>query len=156
MLGIVAFGAERVPEEATLESFYAPGGGLEFFTAGHSPVSLEILSTAKYVDLGGAGGFGPKLITEVPLVETVPGAPDASVETINVKVGSAIKKGKEDRLLRHACRRRCPKGGFAGQDRTDLRRGSAASPPADRDGDLQGAVPEEDSAAGGSRREART
>jgi len=92
VLGIVAFGKERVPEEATLESFYAPGGGLEFFTAGHSPVSLEILSSGHYVNLNGGAGFGPKLIAQVPLVETVPGAPDASVERISVKVGSAMKR----------------------------------------------------------------
>jgi len=92
VLGIVAFGKERVPEEATLESFYAPGGGLEFFTAGHSPVSLEILSSGHYVNLGGRGGFGPKLIAQVPLVETVPGAPDASVQRISVKVGSAMRR----------------------------------------------------------------
>ena len=66
VLGIVAFGKERVPEEATLESFYAPGGGLEFFTAGHSPVSLEILSSGHYVNLNGGAGFGPKLIAQVP------------------------------------------------------------------------------------------
>jgi hypothetical protein len=91
VLGVVAFGKERVPEEATIESFYKPGGGLMFFTAGHSPVSLEILSKAHYANLGGGGGFGPKLIAEVPLVETVPGAADASVERISVKVGSAIR-----------------------------------------------------------------
>jgi hypothetical protein len=92
VLGIVSFGSERVSETATLESFYAPGGGLLFFTAGHSPVSLEILSRAHYVSLGGGGGFGPKLIAEVPLVETVPGAPDASVLKISVKVGSAMRR----------------------------------------------------------------
>jgi hypothetical protein len=92
-LGVVAFGTTRVPEETTIESFYAPGGGLNFFTAGHEPVSLEIPSTAKYVQ--GPSGFGPKLIATIPLVETVPGAPDASVESISVKVGSAMKvKGK--------------------------------------------------------------
>jgi hypothetical protein len=92
VLGIVSFGSERVSEAATLESFYAPGGGLLFFTAGHSPVSLEILSRAHYVNLGGGAGFGPKLIAEVPLVETVPGAPDASVLKISVKVGSAMRR----------------------------------------------------------------
>lgn len=92
VLGIVAFGVERVSEEATLQSFYAPGGGLLFFTFGHSPVSLEILSRAHYVNLGGGGGFGPKLIAGVPLVETVPGAPDASVLKISVKVGSAMRR----------------------------------------------------------------
>jgi len=113
VLGIVAFGKERVPEEATLESFYAPGGGIEFFTSGHSPVSLEILSSGHYVNLGGGEGFGPKLITEVPLVETVPGAPDASVETISVKAGSAIKKGGKTIYYGTLPKKgQCPKGGF--------------------------------------------
>jgi hypothetical protein len=40
--GFVSFGGERVVENAELSSFYAPGGGIEFFTDGHSPVSLEI------------------------------------------------------------------------------------------------------------------
>jgi hypothetical protein len=95
VLGIVAFGKERVQENATLESFFAPRGGLLFYTEGNTPVQLEILSTGKYTALGGGGGFGPKLIASVPLVETVPGAPDASVEKISVKVGTAIKKGKQ-------------------------------------------------------------
>jgi len=113
VLGIVAFGKERVPEEATIESFYAPGGGIQFFTAGHSPVSLEILSSGHYTALGGAGGFGPELITEVPLVETVPGAPDASVEHINVRAGSAYKSGKKVVYYGTVPKKgQCPKGGF--------------------------------------------
>jgi len=111
VLGIVSFGTERVEERATLESFYAPGGGLEFFTNGHSPVSLEILSSAHYVHLGGAHGFGPELIAEVPLVSTVPGAPFASVETISVKAGSARKQhGKP--VYYGRVPKKCPKGGF--------------------------------------------
>ena len=95
VLGVVAFGQTRVPEEATVESFYAPGGGLSFFTFGHDPVSLEIPSTGHYTSLTGTGGKGPELVTQIPLVETVPGAPDASVENIAIKVGSAIgPKGK--------------------------------------------------------------
>ena len=91
--GYVAFGTEIVPETAKIESFYAPGGGLTFFTFGHSPVLLEILSKGHYVAAGAP--FSKKLESEVPLVETVPGAQDASVKTIKVKVGSAIKiKGK--------------------------------------------------------------
>ena len=144
VLGIVSFGSERVEEKATLESFYAPGGGLEFFTNGHSPVSLEILSAGHYVNLSGAGGFGPELITEVPLVSTVPGAPYASVKSINVKAGSAYKKGKEIGLLRSRPEE-VPEGRLPDQDRSDLRRrrGQPAGSRA-RDGDLQGAVPEEE------------
>ena len=47
--GDVAFGKEVVPETATIEGFYAPGGGLEFFTFGHEPVLLEILSKGHFV-----------------------------------------------------------------------------------------------------------
>ena len=90
-LGFVTFGGERVEEAAEISSFYAPGGGIEFFTDGHTPVSLEILSSGHYVNLGGGGGYGPRLITEVPLIASVPGAPYASVKSINVKAGSAYK-----------------------------------------------------------------
>ncbi|HMD56736.1 MAG TPA: hypothetical protein VKG82_04630 [Solirubrobacteraceae bacterium] len=110
-LGEVAFGKEIVPEEGTIESFYKPGGGLEFFTAGHSPVSLEILSKGHYVT--GPAGFGPELISEVPLVETVPGAQDASVEKILVQAGSAIKShGKTTYYGTLPKKGECPKGGF--------------------------------------------
>jgi hypothetical protein len=111
VLGIVSFGSERVEETATLQSFYAPGGGLEFFTNGHSPVSLEILSAGHYVHLSGGGGFGPELITEVPLVSTVPGAPYASVKSINVKAGSAYKSGGKT-IYYGKVPTKCPKGGF--------------------------------------------
>ena len=113
VLGAVAFGKEIVPEELTLESFYAPGGGITFFAAGHSPVSIEILSKGHYTHLGGAGGFGPEVVTEVPLVETVPGAQDASAEKITVQAGSAIRKGKKVTYYgRIPQKGQCPKGGF--------------------------------------------
>jgi hypothetical protein len=89
--GFVSLGAERVRENATLEPLYAPGGTIEFFTVGSKPVSLEILSVGHYANLGGAGGYGPKLIAEVPLVPSLPGAPYISIETIKVQVGSAMK-----------------------------------------------------------------
>ena len=111
VLGYVTFGGERVEENAELSSFYSPGGGLEFFTECHSPVSLEILSTGKYVNLGGGGGYGPELKTKVPLVASVPGAPYASVKNITVKVGSAYKShGKP--IYYGRVPTSCPKGGF--------------------------------------------
>jgi hypothetical protein len=111
VLGFVTFGGERVEEAAELSSFYSPGGGLEFFTDGHSPVSLEILSTGKFVNLGGAAGFGPELETKVPLVASVPGAPYASVKSITVKTGSVrMSKGKPIYFGRVPLK--CPKGGF--------------------------------------------
>lgn len=119
VLGVVSFGKERVPEEATLESFYAPGGGLEFFTSGHSPVSVEILSSAHYVNLGGAGGFAQKLVSQVPLVETVPGAPDASVERISVKVGSAVMHGGKPTYY-GTLPASCPREGFTVRSELDF------------------------------------
>jgi hypothetical protein len=93
--GFVVFGTERVPETVTLESFYVPGGGVDFFAAGHTPTLIEVVSKGHFVNYTGSGAWGPEFETQVPLVETVPGAPDASVASIKVKTGSAIKKGKE-------------------------------------------------------------
>jgi hypothetical protein len=108
-VGVVAFGAERVPEEVEIQPYFAPGGGLEFLTAGHSPVALEFLSKGHYVKASGA--YGEEAITEVPLVETVPGAPDASAESISVKVGAAYKKhGKA--VYYGTVPKKCPSGGF--------------------------------------------
>ena len=46
----------------------------------------------------------------MPLVETVPGAPDASVEQFKLTVGAAFKQGKK--LISYATvPRTCPKGG---------------------------------------------
>jgi hypothetical protein len=107
--GEVAFGVRIVPEEATLESFYAPGGGLEFFTYGHEPAIVEVVSTAHYVNASGI--FSHELVATVPLVETAPEAHDASVTSISVKVGSAIvTNGKT--IYYGRVPKKCPKGGF--------------------------------------------
>jgi hypothetical protein len=53
------------------------------------------------------------LTVPVPLVETVPGAPYASVYTIKGKFGAAYKKGKK--LISYGTvPKTCPKGGFKG------------------------------------------
>jgi hypothetical protein len=108
--GVVAFGDEIVPETATIQPFYAPDGGLEFFTFGHEPVLLEILSSGRYTEYD-REGFGQELVSQVPLVETVPGAQDASVERISVKVGSAIRLDGRT-IFYGTLPRTCPKGGF--------------------------------------------
>jgi hypothetical protein len=110
--GYVAFGTEVVPETATIEPFYAPGGGLEFFTFGHSPVLVEVLSKAHFVPASGL--YSKELIAEVPLVETVPGAQDASVKSISVKVGSAIRKNGKT-IYYGRVPKTCPAGGFPGK-----------------------------------------
>jgi len=107
--GIVSFGTERVQETVSVQPFFAPGGNLQFFTDGTTPVSLEILSTGNIVN--SSPPFGPSVFSEVPLVESVPGAPDASVESINVLVGAAYKHGKKT-ISYLIVPKKCPKGGL--------------------------------------------
>jgi hypothetical protein len=107
-LGVVSFGSERVPEEVEVQPYFAPTG-LEFYTAGHSPVALEFIAKGHFVKASGV--FGEESISEVPLVETVPGAPDASTERISVKVGAAIKKGGKT-IYYGTVPKKCPAGGF--------------------------------------------
>jgi hypothetical protein len=110
-LGYVTLGGERVEETTEIFSFYKPGGGFIFFTDGHSPVSLEILSPGKYKNLTGGAGYGPELEITVPEIASVPGAPFASVKTIKAKVGSAHKShGKP--VYYGRVPKSCPKGGF--------------------------------------------
>jgi hypothetical protein len=108
--GVVAFGNQIVPETTTIQPFYAPGGGLEFFTFGHQPVLLEILSKGSYRSVN-REGFGLELVSQVPLVETVPGAQDASVERISVEVGSAISRNGKT-IYYGTLPRSCPRAGF--------------------------------------------
>jgi hypothetical protein len=110
VLGEVTFGSERVPEAAEVRAFFAPGGGLLFYTAGRSPVSLEIVSAGHFVN-SHKSPYGLELVTPVPPVASVPGAPLASVRTIKIKVGAAIRMGR--RLVSYGYMpRHCPRGGF--------------------------------------------
>jgi hypothetical protein len=107
--GVVSFGNERVEEKTSIQGFAAPGGAVQFLTQGTTPVSLEIISSAHKTNA--RAPYGPEYIAEVPLVETVPGAPDASVESINVTAGAAYRKGKKV-VYYGTVPKKCPKGGF--------------------------------------------
>jgi hypothetical protein len=107
--GVVSFGTERVAETVSVQPFFAPGGGLEFFVDGTSPVSIEILSKGSIT--GAAPPFGQEFIAEVPLIESVPGALDASAKEINVTVGAASKQGKKTNYYL-VIPKKCPPGGF--------------------------------------------
>jgi hypothetical protein len=107
--GVVSFGNERVEETASIKGFFAPGGGLQFYTQGSSPVQLEFLSPGRY--LNSSGLYAQKFITAVPLIETVPGAPDSSVLSIKVTVGAAYRKGKQT-VYYGTEPKKCPKHGL--------------------------------------------
>jgi len=101
--------AEHVPEKTTLQAFFGPGGALLFFTKGVHPILIEVVSSGKYVTAGGK--FGPELKTLVPPVPTLTPTLLASVKTINIIGGAAIKKGKT--LISYGTLpKKCPKGGF--------------------------------------------
>lgn len=107
--GVVSFGTERVPETVSVQPFFAPGKALTFYVDGTTPVSIEILSKGRIIN--SSPPFGPTAIAEVPLIETVPGALDASTESISVKVGAAHKQGKRT-IYYITVPKKCPKGGF--------------------------------------------
>jgi hypothetical protein len=110
VLGEVTFGETRVPEQAELRAFFAPHGGLLFFTAGHSPVSLEIVSSGHFVN-SHQHLYGMELVTLVPPVASVPGAPLASVKRIRIKSGAARRTSRGIASYGYLPRR-CPRGGF--------------------------------------------
>ena len=107
--GVVSFGTERVHETVSVQPFFAPGGNVEFYVQGTSPVSIEILSKGKVVN--SSPPFGPTVLAEVPLVESVPGALDASTENISVTTGAAYKQGKKT-VYYITIPKKCPAGGF--------------------------------------------
>jgi hypothetical protein len=114
VLGEVTFGSERVPENASLQAFFGPGGSLLFYTQGSTPVSLEVVSTGRYVR--SSGKYSWELKTLVPPVATVPGAPLASVRRIHLKAGAAYRShGKVIPYGTVPKKGECPKGGFFGK-----------------------------------------
>jgi hypothetical protein len=108
-LGVVSFGHEQVEEKVSIQEFFAPAGGLSFYVEGSTPASFQILEKAHWVTAGAP--YGPELIVEVPLVETLPGANDASILSFKVKVGAAHRKGNKT-VSYFTLPKICPKGGF--------------------------------------------
>jgi hypothetical protein len=105
-------GEETVHETATVQAFFAPGGGLEFYTNAASPISAQLIAaTGHYVPASGL--YSQEFISEVKLITTLPGAPPVSTESINLKVGSAFKQGKK--VISYGTlpkKGQCPHGGF--------------------------------------------
>ena len=107
-LGVVRFGKEVTEEKSRVIGVYAPGNKLFFYSKGVTPAAFELISTGSV-----STGSTPVTKTEVPLVETVPGAADASVERIVVYAGGAYKKGKKTTYYATVPPKgSCPKGGF--------------------------------------------
>jgi hypothetical protein len=100
---------EAIKEKGTVQAFFAPNKELIFYANAPSPISAQV-----YV--GGtihpaSPPFAYEFVSEIPLVESVPGAAAVSTEAVDIKVGSAFKKhGKVTSYI--TLPKKCPKGGF--------------------------------------------
>ncbi len=111
--GKVFFGKTAVAEKVLVQPYFSPGSNrATFWIEGKEPASIE-----KYAE-GGistiSGPFTKKLESNVPLVETVSGAPFAMAEQIKVTLGAAMMKGKK-LISAGYVPKTCPKGGFSGK-----------------------------------------
>jgi hypothetical protein len=106
--GKVFFGKTAVGEKVLVQAYFT-SSGLTFWIEGKEPASIE-----KYAEggiTGASGAFSKKLTSNVPLIETVSGAPFAMAEQIKVTVGAIVKKG--GKLISYGTvPTSCPKGGF--------------------------------------------
>jgi hypothetical protein len=128
ILGDVTFGGERVEEHAELLSFFKAGGGLEYFSVGRAPVWIEALATGSFSHAAGAGGYGFEENEQIPLIQTVPEGPDASVKSIDGTFGGAMTShGKAIYYFRLP--RSCPRGGFPLKAETVFAEGGDPSKP---------------------------
>jgi hypothetical protein len=107
--GVVSFGDQRVPETVSVQPFFAPGGNLGFFALGTTPALIEVLSTGHV--LASSPPYGLEVLGEVPLVATVPEAPDASITSIDVDIGAGYRHGHTT-VSYVTLPKKCPKGDF--------------------------------------------
>lgn len=118
----VPFGPSIVYEEVRLTTFMAPLReghlGLLFFADGEVPVSAELIFRG--LVLPSASPFGGDLDTSVPLVPTLPEAPDAILAQFDTTLGPSgitYYEYSKGRYIPYHPRgillpRRCPHGGF--------------------------------------------
>jgi hypothetical protein len=105
----VVFGTEFVSEPGTVQTFFGPGETIYFYVNGNSPVSVEFLMSASYVP--DASPFGAALNIAVPLVTTVPGAPQATILSLALGFG-ASRREQSSEVQALTIPSDCPRGGF--------------------------------------------
>ncbi|HEX3519840.1 MAG TPA: hypothetical protein VHT29_12485 [Solirubrobacteraceae bacterium] len=116
------FGTQLVSESATISIARAPDQAghiaLLLYVSGPSPVNTQILSPAQILPAGGP--FGGRLDIQVPLVASVPGAPDLAIVQLGVTLGPQGLTYYEElggRVLAYQpsgipLPPHCPRGGF--------------------------------------------
>jgi len=83
------FGAQLVSEGASISIARAPDQeghiALLLYASGPSPVNTQILSPAQLLPAGPP--FGGRLNMQLPVIPSVPGAPDVAIASLNVTLG---------------------------------------------------------------------
>jgi hypothetical protein len=131
------FGSQIITESASITIARAPDQNgylaLLLYISGPTPVNTQILSPAQLLPAGGR--FGGRLDIELPLVASVPGAPDIAIVQLNVTLGplgvtyyenvggQTLSYRPTGILLPHPC----PRGGFPFAAEFDFVDGSRAS-----------------------------
>ena len=118
----VPFGPEILQEAATTRVFMANLNqghlGLVFYAVGQTPVAAEIVFPG--LVLPASDPYGGDLSATIPLVPTLPGAPDAAVVKLSTTIGPehlTYYERARGRYLPYHPRgivlpRTCPRGGF--------------------------------------------
>jgi hypothetical protein len=131
------FGSQIVTESASITIARAPDQegylALLLYVAGPSPVNTQILSPAQL--LPASGSFGGRLNIELPLVPSVPGAPDLAIVQLSVTLGPLgvtyyERLGGQTLAYRPKgilLPNRCPRGGFPFASEFGFLDGSRAS-----------------------------
>jgi hypothetical protein len=88
---IVSFGTEHEPEELKVKPIFGPNGALYFYLTGTTPVSIETIMEGHYI--ADSSPYGEELVLSIPLIETVPGAPYASITALTLHVGAFHEEG---------------------------------------------------------------
>jgi hypothetical protein len=122
-------------EPFTLDFFFAPpeGGRLTLlvYLEGVSPNSVQLAMVAKEVRAASPYGIG--FSVEVPSIPTLPGAVNASVESVSLTFGAAHvayhqKIGSKNKLIHVSglvIPKTCPRGGFPLEGAADFADGTA-------------------------------
>ncbi|HYB22885.1 MAG TPA: hypothetical protein VED41_03745, partial [Solirubrobacteraceae bacterium] len=118
----IPFGPEVVREQGQITTWMAPlqDGHLAllFYAVGQTPVLAERIFTAQLLEA--PAPYGGQLVTDIPVIPTLPGASDASVIELTTTIGPmdvtyyARFRGKRVPYHPNGLRlpEHCPRGGF--------------------------------------------
>ncbi len=136
-VGLFQLAGETIREQFTVDLFLAPreAGHLALlaYVRATNPASIELVLTAREIKAPKPYGLG--FSVEVPLIPTIPGASDASVESAFITLGSPnvayyeTVHGKRalQRLRGLISPKTCPPGGFPFQSAFDFADGTTTT-----------------------------